>query len=432
MQKDFIHFFDELEKDSDLRRRFERSKSFEEAFEIAKPYLKNCRFEEFKKYLLVVASKLSNRLIKIDEMELESIVGGAGYREIMDYFSNSKRIAVLALTSVLAFGIIPSGASAMQNQAPNIIVKQDAIKQDQNDKYNKENYIYESFEGGVVITGVKEGVKIFAPPGEINGLSVIQIGKGQTLENLSKIEAIDLSKCENVSIGDWAFAFCKPVVVDGIRKIQGKENLSLKDKIDLSQCKSIGYGAFFACSNLTGVDLSQCTSIGESAFAHCSGLKDLDLSKCTNIGGQAFYDCSQLTGKIDLSKCISIRENAFSGCSNLACITNLSQCMSIGKGAFCKCSNLMGDLDLSQCMSIGTQAFYKCSKLKGNLDLKNCYYIGEEAFKGCENLTNKPDLNGFKVNQEFNEEIYKNFDISWYKNKDDNEFTIQQKISFGD
>lgn len=119
MGNKFILLFDELEKNVSLREKFENSKSLEEAFEIVQPHLAGISFEQFQKFLVFILDKESSNFKKIDDSELESIVGGMGLKEVIKYFENSKKIASLALTSMLVVGGILNTTSAMITNGDN-------------------------------------------------------------------------------------------------------------------------------------------------------------------------------------------------------------------------------------------------------------------------------------------------------------------------
>lgn len=78
---------------------------------------------------------------------------------------------------------------------------------------------------------------------------------------------------------------------------------------------SIGEGAFYGCSNLTGITIPEgVASIGDQAFCACSSLTDLTISdSVTSIGFGAFSGCSSLTDLTIPDGVTSIGESAFSG-----------------------------------------------------------------------------------------------------------------------
>ena len=83
------------------------------------------------------------------------------------------------------------------------------------------------------------------------------------------------------SIGDYAFAQCRPII-----------SLSIGTGVT-----SIGSYAFSGCTLLSGVTIPKgVTTIGNAAFYNCSNLRYVSIpSSVTSLGSQAFYGCTKLT-----------------------------------------------------------------------------------------------------------------------------------------
>ncbi len=210
---------------------------------------------------------------------------------------------------------------------------------------------------------------------------------------------------------------------------------------------SIGTGAFFNCTNLTGVTIpNSVTGIGNGAFSRCKSLTSANIpngvtnigqlafSNCisltsvtipngvTGIGFQAFRDCWGLTSVSMGNSVTNIGPLAFSRCPSL---TNLSVdaanpayssldgvlfnkaqttlltypggraggyvipngVTNIGESAFSDSPSLTSVTMANSVTAIGTLAFYNCTSVT-NLTIGNgVTVIGSQAFWNCTNLT---------------------------------------------
>jgi hypothetical protein len=127
---------------------------------------------------------------------------------------------------------------------------------------------------------------------------------------------------------------------------------------------TIGTGAFFYCTNLTGVTIpDSVTDIGDSAFDNCSGLTSVTIpNSVTNIGAYAFYYCSGLTNVTIGNSVTSIEDHAFVYCTRLTSVTIPGSVTSISGSPFYDCTSLAAiSVDASNSMysSVGGVLFDK-------------------------------------------------------------------------
>ena len=155
---------------------------------------------------------------------------------------------------------------------------------------------------------------------------------------------------------------------------------------------NINYGAFYECSNLTGVTLpSTLTSIGYESFLHCSSLTSITIpSTVTSIANYAFRYCSNLATVIfdGTSQLKTVGWGVFADCTALESITLPSTVTDLGWGTFFNCSRLVSVNIPSQVTYIGEYAFYNCTELNNIVIPAAVTSIGQCAFYGCESLRN--------------------------------------------
>ena len=80
MKKDLELFFERLLIDSEFRDKFLKAKSAKEGYELAKEYIPNVDFKEFKEGVLITDEKLKNEmkiLKKINDADTSSISSGS-------------------------------------------------------------------------------------------------------------------------------------------------------------------------------------------------------------------------------------------------------------------------------------------------------------------------------------------------------------------
>lgn len=154
--------------------------------------------------------------------------------------------------------------------------------------------------------------------------------------------------------------------------------------------ETIGDVAFRGCSGLTSVNIpNTVTSIGYGAFSACTSLTGPITipSGVTTINWGLFHSCTSLDSVTLPSGITAINEYAFYYCSNLSSVNLPDSVQTIGVGAFMGCRSLAGSLVLpSDITSIDSGAFKWCSSLTSVVIPSGITSIGSVAFEGCGNL----------------------------------------------
>ncbi len=186
----------------------------------------------------------------------------------------------------------------------------------------------------------------------------------------TEIKDVDLSSCNGISIGDYAF--------NGSNKL---EHLTLPSSLG-----TIGNNAFSNCTSLETINYSKGISdfkeIPYCMFSGCSSLK-------------SFYDTTTFKPAVDTRKNTviipsgveTIGEQAFSGCKAIENIKLPDNLKTIKKSAFSGNENISEIEIPSGTKSIGENAFGGCTKLTGITIPKSVTEIGDKAFDKCTSLT---------------------------------------------
>ncbi|MDQ5984096.1 MAG: hypothetical protein RUMPE_01128 [Eubacteriales bacterium SKADARSKE-1] len=78
LKRDLRLFFEKLFSEPEFRQNFANTKSAEEGYEKAKPYIEDVTFEEFKEGLTYVHNKFFNKKYrKLDGKDLTNVSGGS-------------------------------------------------------------------------------------------------------------------------------------------------------------------------------------------------------------------------------------------------------------------------------------------------------------------------------------------------------------------
>lgn len=239
----------------------------------------------------------------------------------------------------------------------------------------------------VTITDYKGLRKDLVFPSTIQGVPVVQIGKGPTYEGLSfHMNNIDrpsdgrggvtsIIVPEGVKkLGAWAFSH------DGVEVIQLPESLE---------------------------------EIGESAFEYCALLKEIRIpSKIKKIPPNAFFDCWKLE-KVILPEGLEIIDISAFGKAGTAIynpenevefqINFPSSLKTINDEAFRNCKNLKIATLNEGLEYIGHEVFANCSKLTSVTLPTSLKTIYEDSFKSCTKIEeiNFSDLSKCKGYSEF-------------------------------
>ena len=101
-------------------------------------------------------------------------------------------------------------------------------------------------------------------------------------------------------------------------------------------------GAFFECTNLTGITIPEgVTSIGPWTFLRCTSLESVTIpNSITYIGDHSFIECESLRNITIPESVTSIENTTFDNCVSLKSVTIPDGLTSIGSGAFRMCTSL--------------------------------------------------------------------------------------------
>ena len=192
---------------------------------------------------------------------------------------------------------------------------------------------YEKIDGGLAVTGFKEGVSL-------DNSSNLIFPKKYTLdgENLEVIE-----------ISDGAFAnsniYIREITVSGNIKKIGNEAFKGFDfgKITIKGVEEIGDRCFASNKRLITIEISSSLEkIGEGAFSDCLSIKEIDLSntKVEKIKSNTFENMSELFSLKLPSNLKTLESSSIIGCPNLKTLALPDNIENIGSPAIVNCHTL--------------------------------------------------------------------------------------------
>ncbi|HHX49245.1 MAG TPA: leucine-rich repeat domain-containing protein [Clostridiales bacterium] len=192
---------------------------------------------------------------------------------------------------------------------------------------------YEKIDGGLAVTGFKEGVSL-------DNSSNLIFPKNYTLdgENLEVIE-----------ISDGAFAnsniYIREITVSGNIKKIGNEAFKGFDfgKITIKGVEEIGDRCFASNKRLITIEISSSLEkIGEGAFSDCLSIKEIDLSntKVEIIKSNTFENMSELFSLKLPSNLKTLESSSIIGCPNLKTLALPDNIENIGSPAIVNCDTL--------------------------------------------------------------------------------------------
>ncbi len=242
----------------------------------------------------------------------------------------------------------------------------------------------------VTITGYKGLRRDLVFPSTIQGVPVVQIGKGPIYEGLS----VQMNRNSIDRPSDGRGGVTSIIVPEGVKKL--------------------GAWVFSYDVNVEVIQLPESLEeIGESAFEYCSVLKEIRIpSKIKKIPPNAFFDCSKLE-KVILPEGLEIIDIAAFGKAGMYIynpekevefqINFPSSLKTINDEAFRDCKNLKIATLNEGLEYIGHEAFSNCSKLTSVTLPTSLKTIYEESFKSCTKIEeiNFSDLSKCKGYSEF-------------------------------
>ena len=312
-------------------------------------------------------------------------------RILKDRIEKNKRVAKIALISVLALSVLTISIVFGINRYKAYKAIQYTVINDSVAPYTIEISGFELINGYIP-------KKISIPK---------KIKKNDTTYLVTRIGDGAFAGCESLtsvtipnsvtSIGDWAFSRCSNLT-----------SITIPSSVIW-----IANGVFYNCSSLTYVTIpNSVTEIGSEAFAGCESLISITIpNSVTSIGDWAFAGCESLTSVTIPNSVTEIGLEAFAECSSLNSVTIPSSTTSIGGRAFVGTalyndpSNWEnGALYINECLIavdtncvgnyiikentrlIGKVAFISCSALTSVTIPNSVTSIGYGAFYACESL----------------------------------------------
>ncbi len=263
----------------------------------------------------------------------------------------------------------------------------------------------------ITITDCSSAATEVAIPSEINGYSVVSIGKS-AFESCDKLISVSIPDSVT-TIGSCAFQNCSSLtsitIPGSLKRVYGHYR-EYEDSLSRR-------GWFEGCSSLREIIIQEgVTAIDDKAFANLPYLYKVVIPESvTEIGNAVFSGCfsmgtftipsslqsilnngaikdTVLSGsyvtEIVLSDGISaIGDYAFSELYNLSKITIPDSVQEIGSGVFSNCSSL-AEINLPNTVTIiGSSTFKGCSSLS-KITMDSVTEIGSYAFANCSSLCN--------------------------------------------
>ena len=221
----------------------------------------------------------------------------------------------------------------------------------------------ENEDGTITITGYTGTDATVTIPSEIDGKSVVSIGRSA----FYKCETIrQLVISEGITGMEDAFTYCENL-----------ETVSFPNTL-----KSIGRGAFSDCIKLNNINLPDgLVSIGDYSFLDCIKLNNINLPDgLTSIGQGAFTGCTSLTS-INIPDTVQIiKRSAFDTCTSLININIPYGLHIIEDYTFRYCISLT-DINIPNTVQqIGKGAFRFCYSMEKIVIPESVIQIGEDAF----------------------------------------------------
>ena len=273
----------------------------------------------------LLKTQKDKKVLTLDEQQLLNEA-----RTLKDRIEKNKRVAKIAIISVLALSVLTVSIAIGINR-------------------------YKAYKA-IQYTVLNDSIAPYTI--EISGFELVNRYNPKKISIPKKIKKNDTTYLVT-RIGDGAFRGCT----------------SLTSVTIPNSVTSIGKGAFYGCTSLTSVTIPKgVTSIGEWAFYGCTSLTSVTIpNSVTTIGDWAFFDCSSLTSVTIPNSVTKIGLYAFSACTSLTSVTIPNSVTEIGNWAFWDCKSLTSVTIPNSVTTIGDWAFFDCEYLE------SIFYTGTMA-----------------------------------------------------
>lgn len=255
----------------------------------------------------------------------------------------------------------------------------------------EEDFIFESYDTYVTITGYQGAGGQVRIPKNLGGAEAIAISKDAFIDNetitylyipetVSKIDANSFRRCkalEEVYIGS---DFLTSIDNSTFHSCESLRRVEIAGQVNVIE-GGLDAGAFQECTSLTEVVFSDAFQgrIATDAFRGCTALETLDLSntQAGSIGQCAFADCSSLkTVKIPASLG-GLESNAFLNCPSLAEFE-----IAEGNGVLEEDGGIVYTIDGSGSYSSNTAMFGLAGALGADVEIREgTEWIASNAFE---------------------------------------------------
>ena len=286
----------------------------------------------------LVKPQKEKKVLTIDEQQLLNEA-----RTLKDRIEKNKRVAKIALISVLALSVLTISIVFGINR-------------------------YKAYKA-IQYTVLNDSIAPYTI--EISGFELVNRYNQKKISIPKKIKKNDTTYLVT-RIGVGAFMGCT----------------SLTSVTIPNSVTEIGQDAFIGCRSLTSITIpNSITSIGWWAFSNCSNLTSITIpSSVIWIASGVFYNCSSLTYVTIPNSVTKIGPYAFYKCSAITSVTIPNSVTEIGDKAFWDCKSLTSVTIPNSVTEIGEGAFEGCSSLTSVTIPNSVTHIGERAFSGCSNL----------------------------------------------
>ena len=287
----------------------------------------------------LVKPQKEKKVLTLDEQQLLNEA-----RTLKDRIEKNKRVAKIALISVLALSVLTISIVFGINR-------------------------YKAYKA-IQYTVLNDSIAPYTI--EISGFELINGYIPKKISIPKKIKKNDTTYLVT-RIGDGAFSGCTSLtsvtIPNSVTEIGQDAFIGCRSLISITipnSITSIGWWAFSNCSNLTSITIpSSVIWIASGVFYNCSSLTYVTIpNSVTKIGPYAFYKCSAITSVTIPNSVTEIGDKAFWDCKSLTSVTIPNSVTEIGEGTFEGCTSLTSVTIPNSVTHIGERAFVGCSNLK--------------------------------------------------------------------